>query len=325
MNTRLSLGTIALGAAVAGISVARYRRHKQQAVNRILFGSQAVATDTGSSINYAIEGQGPHILISHGAGGGYDQGLLIAQAFQDRHNPHYTILAPSRFGYIRTPLPDNTSPQTQADFYADLLDLLNIPSAAVVSYSAGGPAALQFALRYPDRCWSLVMISSMSHHVRPAPALFKMMFQSILCCDLVAVLWGKLVADKMWEMYGIHPDALAQYKQDPEVWPLLRGVQEILFPIRLRRNGIFNDFEQAVCFPRAPLGDIRVPTLVVHGDNDPVVPLSHANLVAGQVPNAEQVIVQGGSHFCLFTHRQQVGPAVTAFLKQHAPSTSDEP
>ena len=68
-------------------------------------------------------------------------------------------IAPSRYGYLRSTLPSGATFETQADAYARLLDHLGIRQTAVVALSQGGPSALFFALKYPERVQSLVLLS----------------------------------------------------------------------------------------------------------------------------------------------------------------------
>ena len=74
-------------------------------------------------------------------------GRLIARRIGD----DFFWICPSRFGYLRTPIPQNASFEAQADAYAALLDHLHIEKAAIIGLSIGGPSALLFALRHPDR------------------------------------------------------------------------------------------------------------------------------------------------------------------------------
>ena len=60
-------------------------------------------------------------------------------------------------------------PEAQADLYAALLDLLKIDSVVVIGLSGGGASALQFALRHPERCRGLILISAISRQVPPLP------------------------------------------------------------------------------------------------------------------------------------------------------------
>jgi pimeloyl-ACP methyl ester carboxylesterase len=95
-------------------------------------------------------------------GGGYDQGLAAIRIIGD---DDYWI-APSRFGYLRTPLPEDATPTAQADAYAALLDALNIPKTMIVGISAGGPSSLLFALNHPDRCSALILVSAVTHAIQ---------------------------------------------------------------------------------------------------------------------------------------------------------------
>lgn len=74
----------------------------------------------------------------------------------------YRLLTPDRPGYLGTLLANNGSPEAQADLAAALLDALAIDTVAVVGISAGGPGALQFVLRHPDRAKALILLSAIS-------------------------------------------------------------------------------------------------------------------------------------------------------------------
>jgi predicted dinucleotide-binding enzyme len=84
-------------------------------------------------------------------GGGYDQGVILANILLDGNS--YRVIAPSRFGFLHTPVSDATNNKSsfaaQADAYANLLDKLNIKKVAVIGFSAGGPSWIEFVLRHP--------------------------------------------------------------------------------------------------------------------------------------------------------------------------------
>ncbi len=136
---------IAVIAGVVAISIAltypRYHREMKAAKARLLAGGTILKMDHGD-IEYAVEGEGAPVLSLHGAGGGYDQGLWAARmAFGDGHK----LISASRYGYLRTPIPQNASIKAQAALYRDLLDHLRIERVIVLGTSAGGPSATQFA------------------------------------------------------------------------------------------------------------------------------------------------------------------------------------
>jgi pimeloyl-ACP methyl ester carboxylesterase len=127
----------------------------------------SIATNHGT-VEYASLGEGPAVLSLHGAAGGYDQGLILARTIG---SPGFRFLAVSRPGYFGTPLAVGPTPDAQADAVAALLDALGIRTAAVMAVSGGGPCALQFSLRHPQRCWALVMASACSAPLVSRPPL----------------------------------------------------------------------------------------------------------------------------------------------------------
>ena len=97
-------------------------------------------------MEYAAAGSGPAILMIHGTGGGFDQGLDFAQPLISK----WRVIAPSRFGYLRSAFPADPSSESQADAIVELLDQL------------GALSAMQFAIRHPDRCRALVALVPIS-------------------------------------------------------------------------------------------------------------------------------------------------------------------
>src|SRR5215212_3424158 len=117
------------------VTYPRFRADVQPSRERLLSGSDIVTTEEFGDIEYPVQGKGLPVLLVHGAGGGYDQGLLIGENYiGDGHR----FIAPSRFGYVRSSIPENGSPAAQADAYAALLDTLGVERVAVVGFSDGG-------------------------------------------------------------------------------------------------------------------------------------------------------------------------------------------
>jgi pimeloyl-ACP methyl ester carboxylesterase len=158
---RLTAGILGIAGAVvwwrfaAALSIHRARVHR---------GSQVVSSRFGP-IEFATDGHGAPVLIVHGAAGGFDQGIAAAGRLAAAG---YQVVAPSRFGFLRSASPNDPSPGNQADAFAVLLDELHIQSVPVVGFSLGALSALQFTLRHPDRCRSLTVIVPAASAVLPA-------------------------------------------------------------------------------------------------------------------------------------------------------------
>ena len=152
MSIPLRLLAGAAVAAFGGAVLGTYRGEIAEIRRRVKAGGRMAQTRAGP-IEYAVEGSGPPALVIHGAGGGYDQGLLLGRNFSG-----FQIVAPSRFGYLGTPPPAVISAAAQADAHAALLDSLGIDRAIVSGTSAGAPSAVELALRHPDRVRALILI-----------------------------------------------------------------------------------------------------------------------------------------------------------------------
>ncbi len=137
----------------------RFNSDLVQARARAAEGAVLLQTRCGP-IEVQEAGTGVPLLVVHGSGGGHDHGMAFAGtlAQQGIH-----VIAMSRFGYLRTPMPVDSSAAAQADAHVCLLDALGIERAAVMGGSAGAPSALQMVIRHPDRVSALIMLVPLAY------------------------------------------------------------------------------------------------------------------------------------------------------------------
>jgi len=292
--------------------VARYKEENQFARNRLQTGSQLFKTSVGV-VEAALIGHGNTILISHGSGGGYDMGLWLAHLIGGQSQ----YIAPSRFGYLRSPLPPKPTPETQADTYAALLDTLNVNSVIIIGLSAGGASALQFALRHSGRCHGLVMLSAVSRPVPPLSPILRAIYPFMLKSDFVPWLFYSTAPHTVFQANGVSRALLAQIKLEREKIRLLDELYQTTFPSTLRREGMINDMQQLTILPSYPIEHITVPTLVVHAVNDPIIPFESGEFSAHTIPNAQFLRLADGGHFVCVTHREETMPIVQKFLSRY--------
>ncbi len=165
-RTLLLAGLAGTALAAAGGAGFGFSRDLAAARAR-LAGHSAVLDGRFGALEWAEAGDGPPVLMLHGTGGGFDQDLDMTRPLAAAG---WRILAPSRFGYLRSAFPDDPSPENQADACLDLLDRLGIDRLPVIGGSAGALSALAFAIRHPDRCSALVALVPATHVPgRPAP------------------------------------------------------------------------------------------------------------------------------------------------------------
>ncbi len=320
-KTRVGRAVLTLGgllvAGVGGLTYARYRHDLAQARARVLTGSQ-IAETRGGLIEYAILGDDPPVLIVHGAGGGFDQGLDFAKGLTERG---FRAIAMSRFGYLRTPLPADASAAAQADAHACLLDALHIQRAAVIGVSAGAPSSLQLALRHATRCTAIVLLVPAAYVPRPAgqpatssPGLVQVLFATVLRSDFLFWLATKVARPTLIRtILATPPEALAGVGTDEQA--RLLQVLHHLLPISQRQQGLMNDAAVVSSLPRYELERIAVPTLIISVADDLFGTFERARYTAQQIPGARFIGYTSGGHLWV-GHQQDVLAEITAFLKE---------
>jgi pimeloyl-ACP methyl ester carboxylesterase len=306
----------------------------------VLRGGEIAETAKGT-VEFGMAGTGPVILHLHGGASGYDQTLALSWDLQE---VGFTVLTPSRPGYVRTPLTIGASPEGAADVMAGLLDVLAIDKVCVMGTSGGGPTALQFALRHPQRAWGLVLQAAISRrHVQPSRSTSSLIGRVIFTgsgtwrADLLA--WGMHLLARWWPAMLIRSllnasDDLDRVEakqrscyvlRNPAQRVFFRRVAESGMPLSVRQTGLWNDLHQFAHLPVYPLEKITCPTLVVHGRADGNVPLGHAEFVARAVPNAELVALENCGHFVwVGPGASQAAEKVRTFLFRHAPPAATQ-
>ncbi|WP_292517834.1 alpha/beta hydrolase [Methanoculleus sp.] len=306
------LRVLLLGIAVAGAAVVmlRYRRDMRAVRERIeSLGSRVVRTGCGP-IEYARSGDGYPVLVVHGNAGGFDQGLLLAGW---TIGPAFEVVAPSRFGYLGTPMPSRASVAMQADAFACLLDALAIERAAVVGYSAGSASAIQFAICHLERVPALVLVEPVAPGkgpVMPRP-IFTVFFRHDF------VYWATVTF-----FYGIvaGPWAGVQGRLTPEGKAQVRTLLASLLPVSARADG--SAFDTYVSTPglfnasgsEYPFEEIRAPTLVVSAVDDLLALHENARALVRRITGARLLAVPGGGHM-LIGHHDEVRQGITEFLR----------
>lgn len=300
----LLVATIFLTLIAAAIILLYLRDHRAY-LSKVRSGGFIAQTACGP-IEYIIEGEGLPVLALHGGGGGYDQGILLGQVLRG-----FQMIAPSRPGYLGTPIEVGRSHADQAEAMIALLDALDIDQTVVIAASAGGPVALQMALRHPHRVRGLVMISAISRSVDLSPR-YERFIRLLLASDFIPWVLTTVNIDQAIRNNGPLPPTT---QRDPLKMALLRESIRHSCTASQRYMGSMNDLVSTckASFTYA-LDQIRVPTLVIHGDADPACPLPHGEHTARSIPDARLMIIEGGGHFAFVTHSEQVAPAAEAFI-----------
>jgi pimeloyl-ACP methyl ester carboxylesterase len=315
MDTLKLIGLAALSAAgIAACSIRKMFRHDMADISAELDEGSSVVELCHGVIEYGREGFGQPALVIHGAGGGYDQGLFVGrELFGSGHD----VIAPSRFGYLRSGLPQNAHPHIQADAFAGLLDHLKVSSAVVLGISAGAPSAIELALRHPEHVRALILVvprtwapgvevsAERSASNRP---IFAMVTKGQ---DFAWWTATKLASRRLLRFMGV-PGTVYDVA-DPLERDRLNWIARNVLPLSRRMRGIIADGETKI--QPWPLEKIVVPTLVVSSKDDLFNTLAAAHWTAEHVPGAELMVLESGGHL-LCGQVEEVGGRITEFLRR---------
>jgi pimeloyl-ACP methyl ester carboxylesterase len=311
MRNILLVALIVLIAAASYISVI-YTHTMTAAHTRLTGHSKTIETSFGT-MEYALMGQGDPMLIVHGAGGGFDQGLDMTGAMA-AHG--YQLIAPSRFGYLRSAMPGNPTTAMQADAFAQLLDKLGIDKVVVVGISAGAWSALQFAIRHPERCQALVLLvpadylpaGTSIHGGAVVRAIFNSDFVAWTALKLMPVIPGMtrmMLATDPSVVRAASPDEKARVAQ----------ILDHLLPVSPRIAGMNFDIETAANREPYSLDKIVSPLLAISAEDDGFGTASRARNIAAAVPNGRTIVFPTGGHALVGHHADALSESI-AFLQQ---------
>ena len=289
----------AIALVVATISIAwRFDSDIAAASARAAQGSVLINTRCGP-IEYQEAGTGTPLLMVHGSGGGHDQGMAFAAKLAQRG---IRVIAMSRFGYLRTPMPADSSPAAQADAHVCLLDALGIAKAAVLGGSAGGPSALQMAIRHPDRVIALVLLVPLAYKpitsvdsAKPLAPWAEALLMRLIGSDFL--FWAGLhVARDQVIQYVLATPPEQVSAASPEERARVNAILDHILPVSNRAAGLRSDSVLGKSLGPSPLDKVRAPTLVVSVRDDGFGTYASAEYTASQIKGARFVGFEHGGH-----------------------------
>ena len=300
LSTRWSvLALLALGLVGTVVLIGwRFNSDMAQARARAAEGAVLLQTRCGP-IEVQEAGNGVPLLVVHGSGGGHDQGMAFAEALA-QHG--IRVIAMSRFGYLRTPMPADSSAAAQADAHVCLLDALGIRRAAVMGGSAGAPSALQMAIRHPDRVSALILLvplaykpPSLADSAPPMPAWLEATMMRLIGSDFL--FWAALhvARDQVIQVVLATPPALLA-TASPQERARVKVMLDNILPVSARAEGLRSDTAIGKHLVPAPLGSIHLPTLIVSARDDRYGTHASAQYTASQIAGSKFVGFDEGGH-----------------------------
>jgi 2-hydroxy-6-oxonona-2,4-dienedioate hydrolase len=295
-----------------------YMLDMRRAYGRIQ-GTSTVISSPWGKIEFTQGGSGLPVVVIHGGGGGFDQGELLVQAVL---GDGFRWIAPSRFGYLGSDLPEAATWDAQADAFAFLLDHLGIQQAAVVALSQGGPSALLLALRHPERVTSVTCLScgvapSTSADQEEANSKGNML-RKVFAHDYTYWPIAKFFKGQLMGMIGASQAVVAELTTEQH--SIVVRLIDYMNPAAPRSAGVVLDNEAAL--PGGRIAAITAPTLIVHAQDDLLQLHHNAEFAAATMPNARLMSFERGGHVVAIVEREAIGAAIAEHIRSNAAAAS---
>lgn len=264
-------------------------------------------------------GKGPALLFIHGIGDSSETWRRVIPILARDH----TVIAPDLLGHGRSDKPRaDYSVAAYANGMRDLLGVLGVERVTVIGHSLGGGVAMQFAYQYPDRCERLVLVSSggVSRDVHPL-----LRFAAAPSADFVMPLLGlgmtRLATRGAFELLRALKTDLGRDADDMlRVFDSLPDANARLAFVRTLRAVVDFRGQVVTMLDRCYLTR-GMPTLLVWGARDAVIPYAHARVAHAAMPGSRLVTFEDAGHFPHHTDPKRFTEVLYEFLATSAPAS----
>jgi pimeloyl-ACP methyl ester carboxylesterase len=250
----------------------------------------------GVQVHYKVAGEGqPAVVLLHGFAASVFSWREVMGPLAESH----TVVAFDRpgFGLTERPLPGEWegqspySPEAQAGLTVAMMDRLGIDRAVLIGNSAGGTVATLTALRYPERVEALVLVDPAIYQGgMQLPGVVRWLLSSPQARRVGPLFvrsirdWGLDFGRSAWhDPSKITDEIWAGYTKPLQAENWDKGLYEVT--LASRSMGLDKR-----------LDEIRVPVLVITGDDDQIVPTEQSIRLVGELPNAQLVVVPNCGH-----------------------------
>ena len=270
---------------------------------------------------FLAAGQGPPLLLIHGIGDSSNTWLPVVEKFATDH----TVIAPDLLGHGLSDKPRaDYSVAAYANGMRDLLSVLDIDSVTVVGHSLGGGVAAQFAYTFPERCERLVLVGtggiarSVSLLLRLAAAPNVDLLMPTFGSPVVKL--GSRVAAHLLRLFGT--DIGRDTAEILKVLDSLPDASARRAILRTLRSGVDWRGQIITMLDRAYLAE-GMPTLLLWGAHDAIIPVEHAYLAAAAMPGSQLEVFEDAGHFPHHTDPERFVAVIRTFFEETIPSQFD--
>jgi pimeloyl-ACP methyl ester carboxylesterase len=256
---------------------------------------ERTAMQNGYEFSYLDSGDGPAVLFIHGLAGSHRNWAHLVDTLHHDHR----VLAPDLFGHGGSAKPmGDYSLGAHAATLRDLLDLLGIDRVTLVGHSFGGGIAMQFCYLFPQRVERLVLVASggLGREVSPL----------LRSATLPGAEWVLPLIASSW-VRG-HVEAVGRtlsrmgWRPTPDVTQTWHGFTSLSDADTRRAflattRSVIDPGGQTVTALRHLPMTVEIPTLVVWGTRDRMIPTWHATTAQQIIPGSRVELFDGAGHF----------------------------
>lgn len=270
----------------------------------------------GLPTRYLTAGEGPPLVLLHGVGDNALDWRWVMPALARAHRVYAPDL-PGSGGSARS-VDADYSPAFFERFVAAFLDALGVERAAVVGNSLGGLAALRLALAEPERVAALGLLAGAGLGRRVSPALRSLALPGY---GRLAVAWGKRppgaaqrALGRAGLLFGSPRGIPAKWLEEQYRLARLSGFLESQLATVRAQVGLRGQREIVL----ARLPSLRVPTLVVWGERDRVLPPAQAREAISRIPDGSLELIPACGHLPQVERPERVAEVLVRFLSQRS-------
>src|SRR3954453_5365842 len=270
----------------------------------------------GHSVAYRMAGSGPVLLLIHGIAG---TSAVWDEVFADLTADH-TVIAPDLPGHGASGAPaGDYSLGAMAATLRDLLLTLGHERATVVGHSLGGGVAMQFSYLFPEHTERLVLISSggLGRSVNPVLRMAALPGAEIVTTQLgrATRLAGRVIPS------GMLPSGRVAAELGRSVAALADGQTREAFHNTLRAV-VGPDGQRVFAGDRLYLAE-EMPTLIIWGERDAIIPVGHGRRAHAAMPGSRLVVLETAGHFPPLEDSAGTIRAMRDFIETEPPAQPD--
>lgn len=246
-------------------------------------------TINGYKMHYEVHGQGegqPLVMIHGGLGGG-DGSAAMVDNFAAILSDRFQMIFYDRRAAGRSETPEGgyAIPNQVQDLRA-LLRKLGVSRAHILGSSGGGPIALGMALDHPEMVETLLLINTMSYSSQPERAARQMELDNLRSNEAAHGREGSVERALEFRNPGLR-------ESDPRRFQRLKETNLEKFPGMVASIQAYLDIGDSI---ETRLSDLKMPTLIVHGDADERIPVECAHRLHENISGSELHIIPGAVH-----------------------------